>query len=341
MNAYLLFAKEVKMTMLKANSSILQDDIDKMVHHKWRHVLSSEEKRPYFDKAEKLRRDAANKQQRKRERARVAAAAAAAVTASPTSSEAPSMTESVTDSECSSSRSAPASPDSGCPSTPDAKDDSSTTSSPIPETRTKNKPVVKGAASSNHWRHMNHSRVTVLPPVNLMSSHVSAAAARGIPVGYAAYPPMVPHFNPPACPVSYMHPFFMPPSVHPPHMHPYYPGYGIPHAHTGYPAPTGNGFYGNYMGRQMVLPQPYCGMPMFAPHHMRHPPLSCHSTQCPGADASTPNASSSGATPNLGCGDADRICHLSVSLQDEEEEKSEDGANDDSFGPPGESLSCA
>ena len=84
----------------------------------------------------------------------------------------------------------------------------------------------------------------------------------------------------------------------------------------------------------MVLPQPYCGMPMFAPHHMRHPPPSCHSTQCPGADASTPNASSSGATPNLGCGDADRICHLS--LQDEEEEKSEDGANDDSFGPPGE-----
>ena len=81
MNAYLLFAKEIKVAMLKENPSVSQDDIDKTVHHKWRHVLSSEEKRPYFDKAEKLRRDAANKQIRKRERARAAAATTAATTA--------------------------------------------------------------------------------------------------------------------------------------------------------------------------------------------------------------------------------------------------------------------
>ena len=77
MNAYLIFAKEVKVAVMKSNPSATQDDIDKLVHQRWRHVLTSEEKRPYFDKAEKLRRDAANKQARKRERARLASAASA------------------------------------------------------------------------------------------------------------------------------------------------------------------------------------------------------------------------------------------------------------------------
>ena len=115
------------MAVLKDDPSVTQDDIDKIVHQKWRHVLSSEEKRPYFDKAEKLRRDAANKQQRKRERARAAAAAAA----SSSCSEQSSCAESTVGSECDSTRSAPASPDSGCPSTPEEKDGLSATSSPI------------------------------------------------------------------------------------------------------------------------------------------------------------------------------------------------------------------
>jgi len=343
MNAYLLFAKEVKMAMLRENPSALQDDIDKMVHHKWRHVLSSEEKRPYFDKAEKLRRDAANKQQRKRERARAAAAAEEAVAASPTTSEPPCMRESTTDSECGSSRSAPASPDSGCPSTPEGRDSSSTTSSPIPEKRNKDKPMAKSGASAMHARHVNRARITVVPPANLMSPYIAAATARGVPVGYGAqhiaYHPMVPPLIHPAYPVSYMHPFFMPPSMLPPHVHSYHPGYGMPHAHPAYPLPAGRDmhFYTNYVGKQMASPQPYCGMPMFAPQQMRHPPPPCHSTPCPGADASTPITSSAGAPPiqDLGGGDADRICRLSIRDEDEEE-RSKDSANDDSYFPPGE-----
>jgi len=356
MNAYLLFAKEVKMAMLRENPTVLQEDIDKMVHHKWRHVLSSEDKRPYFDKAEKLRRDAANKQQRKRERARAAAATAAAATAaaataaaataaaataaattaagavaaSPTTSEPPVSTESTTDSECGSSRSAPASPDSGCPSTPEGRDASSTTSSPIPEKRNKDKAMAKSGASAMHTRLMNHARITVVPPANLMSPYIAAATARGVPVGYGAQ-----HIT-----YHSMHPFLMPPSVLPPHVYSYYPGYGMPHAHPAYPLPAGGdmNFYENYMGKQMASPQPYCGMPMFAPQQMRHPPPPCHSTPCPGADASTPIASSSGAPPikELGGGDADRICRLSIRDEDEEE-RSKDSANDDSYFPPGES----
>ena len=139
MNAYLLFAKEVKVAVLKENPLVSQEDVDRLVHSKWRHVLTSEEKRPYFDRAEKLRRDAAIKQQRKRERVRLAAATSAAaglthgegLDESEESDPAPDsegVARSAPESE-GAARSAPSSPDSGCPSTPDGSDAS--TISPV------------------------------------------------------------------------------------------------------------------------------------------------------------------------------------------------------------------
>lgn len=324
--------------MMKDNPSVTQGDIDEMVHHKWRHVLSSEEKRPYFDKAEKLRRDAAAKQQRKRERAR-------ASTVSVSSPESPSSTDSTLESDCSSSRSAPASPDSGCPSTPEEREAPSNTSSPIPTLRREQKHGVKIAPSPNHFRHMTRPRVTALPSANPIPSLIAAASAGGIPVAHGghqfAYHPMVPQLIPPAYPLPYLHPFFMPPtSMLPPHMHPFFTGHAMPHSHSAYaqPVPPDMHLYGNYMGSQMVSPQPYCAMPMFTPQPLHRPPPQQHSGFCPGSSVST-TLTSAGVPQNLGCGDADRICNLSIHDDDDDDEKSDVSA-DISYEPPSKSVPC-
>jgi len=247
MNAYLLFAKEVKIATLKENPATTQEDIDKLVHQKWRFVLTSEEKRPYFDRAEKLRRDATNKQQRKRDRARIAAAAAAlaAVAAtSPTSTlsteseSPPSPTASLTAGRDGSGDglSAPSSPDSGCPSTVD-EDASSVSSSSSPSPAKKETKAKTKVASSTQQSRQLGSRPTnslpkpmlvnpaAIPPYPLYAAPPTAAAAAaaaaaagvGMPAfaplsaPHFAYHPMVPQMIQSSYPVSYLHPYFLPP----------------------------------------------------------------------------------------------------------------------------------
>lgn len=280
MNAYLLFAKEVKMAVLKETPSATQDEIDAIVQRKWRFILTSEEKRPYFDRAEKLRRDNANKQQRKRERARAASAAAAlTVVKDPTT-----LTAEATEIE-DEPPSAPASPDSGCPSTPEGSDTASISPSDS----------FRRLCNGKTYSATGHEHPVKLMPTEAAMMGTNPGIATG-PNGYQqyAYPPMVPQMIHPAFPLPYMQPYFYPTAtmMHP-QMHAYYA------AHMSYPTPVQPNmpFYGNHYGGQMVNPQPYYAIyPAAAPqppmtqipgccHVASSTPISTSRTEMAGGDA--------------------------------------------------------
>lgn len=260
MNAYLLFAKEVKMAVLKETPSATQEEIDALVLRKWRFVLTSEEKRPYFDRAEKLRRETAYKQQRKRERARAASAAAAlAVVKDPATSTADG-TE-IEDGP----PSAPASPDSGCPSTPEGSDTASISPSDS----------FRRLCNGKTFSATGHEHRVKLMPTEAAMMGTNPGMATG-PNGYQqyAYHPMVPQMVHPAFPLPYMQPYFYPTAtmMHP-QMHAYYA------AHMSYPTPIQPNmqFYGNYTGGQMVNPQ---SQPFYAIYPVAPQPPTTQNAGC-------------------------------------------------------------
>jgi len=335
MNAYLLYAKEVKMAVHRENPSATQESIDKLVHQQWRHILTSEEKRPYFDRAEKLRRDAAIKQQRKRERSRQLYAAASAdpgTTAdSGSAGSANSGSSGSTDSGSSGStdsalesapegegevRSAPASPDSGCPSTPDGSD--AGTISPVIGSHRSSETADKvfGAEGSFDLRHSNRLEAKPIPSASHYAATMGGAAGQHVayqptlprcPAAgqHVAYHPMVPQMFP-ALPLSYLHPYYYPPAtMMPPQLQAYYSAHGI--NRMGYPAVPSNVF-GGYIGGQMVSAHPHYGMPVYYASQQRARQKSSqhqHATCCPGA-SKKPASTASPTLKEIGCGDAQR-----------------------------------
>jgi len=312
MNAYLIFAKEVKVAVMKSNPSATQDDIDKLVHQRWRHVLTSEEKRPYFDKAEKLRRDAANKQARKRERARLASAASAS--ASSGSASPPSTPASPTASTGSgrSAQSAPSSPDSGCPS-PEGSDTVTPPPNP-PASRRGSKNATFNAANRKVPVVLFPARQSSAPDVSSRraSSHLPAVMG-AIPLGPGGhqlpYHPMVPQMIHPALALPYLNPYFLPPTalMHP-QMQSYFAGLEYP------PAGQAN-YYGN-LGSQMVAPHAYYGMPMYHQAQMQQQQIQLQQQQqqqhfCSGAAAPTQKTPGD-AGADLGGRDAANLCHQST-----------------------------
>jgi len=301
---------------MKSNPSATQEDIDKLVHQRWRHVLTSEEKRPYFDRAEKLRRDAATKQQRKRERARLASAASAS--ASSGSASPPSTPASPTAST-GSAQSAPSSPDSGCPS-PEGSD---------AVTPPKNPPASRRGPKSANSNATNRKVPVVLFPAResfapdgssrRASNHLPAVIG-GIPLGPGGhqlpYHPMVPQMIHPALAYPYLNPYFMPPTAM---MHPQMQSY---YAALEYPPTAQANYYGN-LGSQMVAPHAYYGMPIYHQAQMQQQQIQLqlqqqqHSGFCsgaaaptqmtPGAAASTPMTPGQAGT-DLAGRDAANLC---------------------------------
>jgi len=282
MNAYLIFAKEVKAAVMKSNPSATQDDIDKIVHQRWRHVLTSEEKRPYFDKAEKLRQDAARKQARKRERARLASAASAS--ASSGSASPPSTPASPTASTGSgrSAQSAPSSPDSGCPS-PEGSDAVTPPPNP-PASRRGSKNATFNAANRKVPVVLFPARESFAPDVSSRraSNHLPEVMG-AIPLGPGGhqlpYHPMVPQMIHPALALSYLNPYFLPPTAL---MHPQMQSFFAGAAQANY--------YGN-LGSQMAAPHAYYGMPMYHQAQMQQQQILLQQQQqqhfCSGAAAPT------------------------------------------------------
>lgn len=375
MNAYLLFAKEVKMALLKENPAATQEDVDKLVHHKWRHVLTSEQKRPYFDRAEKIRRDAANKQHRKRERARLAATTAAAGLSPPptgTPAEQSGLSketrlglveeaepEEATKTEPSVSLdtdagvsvegnpvvidpppgpdsdagSAPSSPDSGCPSTPEGSDAASI--SPVPCRQSK----ATGKTFNNKvpFVHRISNRQDAYPGISHGAASFPIGPA-GQPIPYAMVPHMIPH---PAFPHPFMHPYFFPPtSMMQMQMHSYLTGYGV-----GQMGPANMPVHANCMVNQMVPPNPYYGMPIYAPRQqaqqMVYPQNGAVTTTCSAAAAKCctavmpPSASSSILEEFSG----DARCFPDMTINDDDS-KSDYSLNDVSYEPVGWRVAC-
>lgn len=325
MNAYLLFAKEMKMLVLRDNPLATQDDIDKLVHQRWRHDLTSEEKRPYFDRAERLRREAASKQQRKRDRGRVSTVIAAStgstaglasLTASFEGLGLSGKTNSAPVGEIE-ARSAPASPDSGCPSTPDRSEAASI--SPVASLRRQSK--TNGKTSS-------------ITPANHLAASMSGIYPNGQPIPYPPVP-MVPQVFPhPTMPFPYLQPFCFPP---PPMMHPQMPPY--------YAAAQG-GLFASYMGGQMnsqptMSTQPYYAMPMYPmPPHLMQPASCVQGSCCSAASASTAAAASAAAftappsssaplrREEIGCGDAGVYGEFTINHYEVDDDKSDYSLND-------------